>query len=257
MAELHRRGFFPGQLAGASSGALTAVLCGAGLHGQALEDFIYQPGIRRSVWDWGWWWRLPGVLTHTFGTGVLSGANIARFLREKLGSPQLQDFQSPRVQLAVTNLSDKRLDIITEGDAFEYAVASCLVPGLFQARRVDGKLFCDGGTVDVSPFEHWLGEPEVETIVIHEIVHEADSRPRAPGGGTNLAVAMALCHEIMSDRLLHYRLQLAAASGKKVIHLRTMAPHPGIFPRASRFVLRERGQETARRLCEQLHAAEN
>ena len=63
----------------------------------------------------------------------------------------------------MTNLSDKRLDIVSSGDAFEYAVASSAVPGLFRARRVDGRLFCDGGTVDVSPFEHWLDDPDVET----------------------------------------------------------------------------------------------
>lgn len=254
MAELHRAGFFPEQLAGASSGALTAVLCGAGLHGDALEKFIFQPGVRRSVLDLGFLWRMPGIFTHTYGTGVLSGDNVVRYLREKLGSLRLEDFHSPRVQLAVTNLTDKRLDIVSSGDAFEYAVASSAVPGLFKARRVDGRLYCDGGTVDVSPFEHWLDAPDVQTIVLHEIVHEADSCPRAPGGGTNFTVAMALCHEIMSDQLLAYRLRLAQSSGKRVIHLRTTAPHPGIFPRASRFVLQERGRAAARQLCEQLRA---
>ncbi len=65
---------------------------------------------------------------------------------------------------------------------------------------------------------------------------------------------MALCHEIMSDQLLAYRLRLAHASGKRVIHLRTMAPHPGFFPRASRFILQQRGRESAARLCDQLRA---
>lgn len=252
MAELHRAGIVPDQIAGASSGALTAVLCGAGLQGDALEEFIFQRGVRRSVLDWGWPLRLPGVFSHTFGTGVLSGDNIVRYLRRKLGALRLEDLQTPRVQLAVTNLTDKRLDIVSSGDAFEYAVASSAMPGLFRARRVDGSLFCDGGTVDVSPFEHWLDAPDVETIVIHEIVHETDSCPRPPGGGMNITLAAARCHEIMSDRLLSYRLRLAESSGKRVIHIRTVAPHPGLFPRAARYVLRERGRESAIRLCEQL-----
>ena len=252
MAELHRAGFFPEQLAGASSGALTAVLCGAGLHGDALEEFIFQPGVRRSVFDIGFLWRAPGIFTHTYGTGVLSGDNIVRYLRQKLGPLQLENFRSPRVQLAVTNLTDKRLDLISSGDAFEYAVASSAVPGLFQARRVDGRLYCDGGTVDVSPFEHWLDAPNVQTIVLHEIVHEAGSCPRAPGGGMTFTVAMAHCHEIMSDQLLAYRLRLARTSGQRVIHIRTTTPHPGLIPRASRFVLQERGREAARQLCAQL-----
>lgn len=253
MAELHRADIFPAQIAGASSGALTAVLCGAGLRGDALEEFIFQRGVRRSILDWGWWLRFPGVFSHTFGTGVLSGDNVVRYLRKKLGSFRLEDMVSPRVQLAVTNLTDKRLDIVSSGDAFEYAVASSAVPGLFRARKVDGRLFCDGGTVDVSPFEHWLDAPDVETIVIHEIVHEAGSCPRAPGGGMNLTLAAARCHEIMSDKLLSYRLRLARSSGKRVIHIRTVAPHPGIFPRGARHILLERGRESAARLCDQLH----
>lgn len=252
MAELHRAGIFPAQVAGASSGALTAVLCGAGLSGDALESFIFQPGVRRSLLDWGWPLRFPGVFSHTFGTGVLSGDNIVRYLRKKLGSFRLEDMTSPRVQLAVTNLTGKTLDIVSSGDAFDYAVASSAVPGLFRARRIDGQLYCDGGTVDVSPFEHWLDAPDVDTIVIHEIIHEPDSCPRAPGGGMNITLAAARCHEIMSDKLLSYRLRLARSSGKRVIHIRTTAPHPGLFPRRARFILQERGREAALRLCDQL-----
>lgn len=254
MAELHKQGIFPDQLAGASSGALSAILCGAGLQGRELEDFIFQPGVRRSVFDWGWWWRMPGVLTHTYGTGVFSGNNIVRYLRERIGPLRIEDMHSPRVQIAVTNLTDKRLDIVSHGDAIEYAVASSAVPGIFRARSIDGRLCCDGGTVDVSPFEHWLDAPDVETIVLHEIVHEADSRPKAPGGATNFTVAMALCHEIMSDHLLSYRLRLAQASGKRLIHVRTMAPHPGFFPRGVRYVLQQRGRESAMRLCDQFRS---
>lgn len=257
MAELHRAGVFPEEIAGASSGALTAVMCGAGLRGDALEKFIYQRGVRRSILDWAWWLRLPGVFTHTHGTGVLSGDNIVRYLRQHLGALRLEDMQSPRVHLAVTNLTDQSLDIVSSGDAFEYAVASSAVPGLFRARRVDGRLYCDGGTVDVSPFEHWLDAPHIHTIVLHEIIHEADTCPRAFGGGTNITVAAALCHQIMSDKLLSYRLRLAEASGKRLIHLRTTAPHPGIFPREKRFILQQRGREAASQLCQQLRTQAN
>ncbi len=254
MAALHRAGIFPDQIAGASSGALTAVLCGAGLRGDALEDFIFQPGVRRSVFDWAWWLRFPGVLSQTFGTGVLSGDNVVRYLRRKLGPLRLEQMASPRVQLAVTNLTDKRLDIVSSGDACEYAVASSAVPGLFRARQIDGSLFCDGGTVDVSPFEHWLDAPDIGTIVIHEIVHEDGTCPGAPGGGMNITLAAARCHEIMSDKLLSYRLRLAHASGKRIVHLRTLAPHPGLFPRRTRYILQERGRASAGLLCEQLRA---
>jgi hypothetical protein len=63
---------------------------------------------------------------------------------------------------------------------------------------------------------------------------------------------MALCHEIMSNQMLSYRLRLAALTDKRVIHIQTYAPHPGIFPRKSREVLRQRGREAAVRLCDQL-----
>ncbi|HRX54535.1 MAG TPA: hypothetical protein P5016_08485, partial [Verrucomicrobiales bacterium] len=63
MAALHEEGIFPEQVAGSSAGALVSVLCGAGLRGAQLTDFVMQPGLRRSFLDGKAPLRLPGVLT--------------------------------------------------------------------------------------------------------------------------------------------------------------------------------------------------
>lgn len=247
MAELHRQGILPSQVAGASSGAIVSVLCGAGLRGDALVDYVMQPGMRRCFADWLAPLRIPGVATSLHGSGILSGKNAVAFFRRTLGNLRLEDC-SPRAQIAVTNLTRRRACLIGTGDAAAYTMASCAVPGLFRHQVIDGDHWCDGGVALTVPFAHWFSDPGIHTIVIHRIEHEQGTEmvPKWP----TLATSFALCHQVICDTL--QELRLAQPHGKRIVEIVTQAPHPGLFPHRKRAAMLETGRragaDAARRL---------
>ncbi|MCC6882349.1 MAG: patatin-like phospholipase family protein [Verrucomicrobiales bacterium] len=249
MAALHDEGIFPEQVAGSSAGALVSVLCGAGLRGSQLTDFVMQPDLRRSFLDGKALLRLPGVLSSTFGSGILSGSNAVAFLRSKLHGLRLEDCH-PAVQLGLTNLTHRNSRLISSGDAASYAVASCAVPGLFRNQIVDGERWCDGGVALPLPFLQWLDDPNVAMIVLHRIEHVAEHRPEP--GWTTLAGGIADCHQIISDAL--HRLRQTISHDKRIIEIVTTTPHPGLFPSGIRPALLEAGSHAGREASRRIRA---
>lgn len=246
LAELEAAGFVPAQLAGASSGALAAMVRGAGVRGEELVKFFQQPGLRRGFTDIGFLWRAPGVLFSLYGTGVMKSDGAVRWLKQKLGNLRLEDMREPRVQVALTEIMRGTAVLADSGDACEHAVASCAVPGMFQARVVEGRRCWDGGLVNDVPFLHWRDDAGVEVIVAHEIRHSEGSvkLPRWP----TMATGVAACHQLIADMLTDYRRQLMAAAGKKLHFITTVTPHPGWFPGAEkREALVQAGRESGRR----------
>jgi NTE family protein len=253
MSALHEEGVFPDQVAGTSSGSVVAALCGLGLRGPELVDFVMQPGLRLSFWDWLAPFRFPGVITSFYSSGILSGHRAVKYLRERMRGAQLEDFKKPRVQIAVTNLSKKESHMISDGDAAEWVVASCSIPGLFCNRLINGDRWCDGGVVIHVPFEHWLDDPEIHTIILHNIDHTPGTEPvtKWPTIGSNLAEA----HETICKATTAMRIKMAEAKGKRVLDLRTVSDHPGIFPTKQRKRMIEHGLETGKRAAARLKLA--
>lgn len=250
MGALHEAGIFPEQVAGTSAGAYTAALCGYGLKGRELEEFTLQPGLRRSFIDWGAPFRLPGVVTSMYSSGILSGHNAVKFLREKLNGARIEDFRNPRVQFAVTNLTRRESRLVTIGDVAEWVIASCSIPGLFCNRIIDGDRWCDGGVATHVPFEHWIDDPSVHTIIVHNIDH-------IPGTELvmqwpTLSSGFAACHETICKETTNLRLRLAELRGKKIILARTVTPHPKLFPNRQRESLFAAGRATASKIAGQL-----
>ena len=252
MAELHREGVFPSQMAGTSAGALTSLLCGVGMRGEALVDFFMQPGLRRSFWDWGAPLRFPGVLSMLFFSGIFSFRNMDRFLRDKLGSPLLQDMHEPKVQFSVTNLTQHRAEIVSKGDAVAYALASCAIPGLICNQVVDGDRWCDGGVADPVPFCHWLTDDSVHTIIMHRMQNEHGSEFVTPW--PSLASGFSSSHRIIADTIVDLRLDDARKSGKRIIDIVTEVPQARPFQRKQHPQLVEAGRQAGREAVKQLLA---
>jgi predicted acylesterase/phospholipase RssA len=233
-------------LAGASSGALAAMVRGAGVRGDDLVRFFQERGLRRGFTDIGFLWRAPGVLFSLYGTGVMKADGAVRWLKRRLGELRLEDMQHPRVQVALTEMMRGEALVVGHGDACEHAVASCAVPGMFQARRVEGKRCWDGGLVNDVPFLHWRDDKDVGVIVAHAIRHTEGSvkLPRWP----TMATGVAACHQVIADTLTDYRRQLMHAAGRKVHFITSVTPHPGWFPGARmQEVLVEAGREAGRK----------
>ena len=242
VVELHRAGYFPEQIMGTSAGALVGLVCGMGLTGQAVSDFFWQPGVRSSFLDWLAPLRVPGLVTSSYGSGILSGKNALRFLYSKLGHPRLEDFKCPRVHFAVTNLSRMEAQIVREGDAVAFALASCSIPGLFCNQIINGERWCDGAVSMHVPFDDWTNDDSIDTIVFHRLEHEPGTEltPKWP----TLSTGFAKCHQIIGDEIFKVRLRELERSGKRIIDVVTMAPHPRLVPTRERYALVEAGKKS-------------
>lgn len=254
MAELHKAGVLPTQIAGTSSGALTALLCGSGIRGDALVDFVMQPGMRTCFWDWLAPLRFPGVATCMYSSGILSGSNAVKYLRSHLGSPRLESFRAPQVQFAVANLTRRDCEIVDAGDAVAFAVASSAIPGLFCNQVIHGERWCDGGVAMAVPFSHWLEDDRIHTIILHRIEHERGTElvTKWP----TLSTGFAISHQIISETIFQLRLVEAKRSGKRIIDIVTQTPHPRPFPNKQRPSLIEAGRASGIRAAEVLRNAE-
>ena len=250
MRALHDEGIFPSHMAGTSAGAVAAALCGVGLRGRELEDFVMQPGLRSSFFDWGAPLRFPGVASTLICSGILSGRNFMKFLQKRLPNKRLEECTSPKVQLAVTNLSRRECVLVDKGNVAEWVMTSCSVPGLFCNHVANGDRWCDGGVALEIPFEHWLDDPQIHTIVLHRIEHVRGTEfvPRWP----SMATGFAASHDTINNALHSMRMRRATESGKRVIEIVTETPHPGLFPGKIRASLLEAGRESGLKAVAQL-----
>ena len=227
LAEAGRR---PAALSGASAGALVAGFLAAGKTADETAAILLQPDLRATLLDWGTPWRALGTLANRPGfTGAVNTDRAARLLREHLGERRIEDCTQPRLALSVTNLTAGRSEIVTSGPLAEFILASGAFPGVFAARRIDGAQFWDGGIANPLPFEPWLADPAIDTILVHIVVNPTELAVRDPGRRLNVAGAFSLSHQIICDELLRWKTEAARLAGKRLIFLRTEAPRPGLM----------------------------
>ncbi|MCW1885720.1 patatin-like phospholipase family protein [Luteolibacter flavescens] len=226
LGAMEEAGLRPGRIAGASAGALAGGLWAAGLRGAALERVIYDFHFRRAFFDLGAFYRWPGIFSGLAGAGLLSGVRIRRYLRRVIGELRIEDLDSPRLEIAVANITKGCSEVRTRGPLIDFLIASCAVPILFQPQRIGGEEFLDGGVANETPFDHWLDDPAIHTIVVHRIQHSSCMKGlpwRTPGG------MMGECHRVVSGELLRRRTEDAMAAGKQLIFLETAHDHPGLL----------------------------
>src|SRR5204863_963052 len=124
--------------------------------------------------------------------GVFSGKHAVKHLHRLLNGADLSSFDSPSLEVAVTDALSHRTEVLRSGPVAELVVASCAVPGLFGIQRVGGRRYIDGGVACEAPFEQWLDDPAIDTIVIHRIRHESNSGPTV--GWETIATSIGSAH---------------------------------------------------------------
>jgi NTE family protein len=243
LSAMEARGLRPGRIAGASAGALAGGLWAAGLRGEELARIIYDFHFLRAFFDLGAFLRLPGIVTGIAGAGLLSGVRMRRYLSRCLGERRIEDLKSPRLEIAVSNLTRQCPEVRDSGPLSEFMIASCAMPVLFKPQRIGGEDFLDGGVANESPFDHWLDDPTVHTIVVHRIRHtsEMGGLPwRTPGG------ILGACHGVAANELHRRRCQQAEASGKRLVFLETGHECPGLLHRGKARGYFAAGEKTGR-----------
>jgi len=82
--------------------------------------------------------------------GLISGEKFTDYLAKKLHSCQFSGLQIP-LRIVATNLADGRPYIFSEGNVATAVRASCSVPLVFKALRLEDKFLVDGGLSNPVP----------------------------------------------------------------------------------------------------------
>ncbi len=225
---LSRLGLRPARVAGASAGALTGGFYAAGYPTDEILRMVRDPEIaslfREGAPGFG---RMLGTFLNRDGhTGALSGRRALKMLRRYFGDRRIEDLSEPGFSLSVANLSRSVSQVVDAGPLAEFVLASCAVPGMFRAQKIDDAYYWDGGVADPIPFEQWLGRRDVKRIVVHLVVNAEDIQERK-NPHPSFYKGLNRCHQIISDEIFRLKLELARSRGQDITILRTVAPRPG------------------------------
>ncbi|MFM8365453.1 MAG: patatin-like phospholipase family protein [Verrucomicrobiota bacterium] len=241
LAALTKNGIRPGHIGAASSGAFVGGLYAFGLDPSEISSLLASRRMRRAFWEWRGPLRGFGMLANLAGfTGFLTGRKVANFLRAYLGQTRIENCKRAELSLAVTNLTRGESQIVREGPMVEYIVASCAVPGLFRGYKIDGELFWDGAVSDSSPFQHFLTDDRISSVLVHVVSHKEPWRSARP----TVAWAFGQAHQIVADRFLELGLECGSLRGKRILALTTSVPKYGFWQRGTSEPLYEAGYKT-------------
>jgi predicted acylesterase/phospholipase RssA len=223
-------GVRPVAVSGASAGALVAGFYAAGAEPKEMLELFLSPQLRGVFREPAAPWRGLATIFNLPGhTGALRGGRALALLRARLGDRRIEDCIDPRLALSVTNLAQARTELVTRGPLAEYLLASGAFPGFFAARPVEDGWFWDGGVANALPFDHWLADPDIDTILLHVVSNPEEIAARGIGRPRRMSQAVNLAHQIICDELLRLKTELAHRAGKRLIFLRTVAPRPSLW----------------------------
>ena len=137
---LEEAGISPGNVSGASAGAIVGALYAAGKSpGEILRIFKSTPLIKLFK---------PSLSS----LGLTDLGAIKEVLGEHIDVDSFSALQR-KLFVSVTNMTKGRNEIISEGPLFETIVTSSSIPILFKAREHKSELFADGGLLNNLPVE--------------------------------------------------------------------------------------------------------
>lgn len=243
-------GLRPDAVSGASAGAFVAGLYAGGLTPEQIVALTLSPELKRAYFDW----RAPGrglhmLLNHRGFVGLFSADKALALMRRMVGDRRIENC-SPRLAIAVTDLTSGRAETAERGPVADLIVASCAFPMIFNARTVEGRKYWDGGIANPVPFGHWADDPSIHTILVHLVSHHGEHAVRSGERDHNMFDAVNLSHQIICEELIRAHTARAEAAGKRVVFLRTLTAKPGLSrpKRWPEYV--EAGRRTARESSE-------
>ena len=227
IARLHELGLRPLAVGGSSAGAIAAGLHASGLPPEKCREVVTSWAFRQSFVQQTPW--LTQYLRCTFAEskpGLFKPEAAVSFLESLFGDLKIEDL-TPRFMAAVSDLSTHQTHFLTQGSLARAMVASCCVPTIFQPLQHAGMDCFDGGVAHETPIDPWLEDPEIDTILLHRVMHPRDAMPTVVP--FNLIRLTAEAHACASEQLLQYRLKLAQMHGKKVVILTTHHERPALL----------------------------
>lgn len=223
-------GIRPVAVSGASAGALVAGLYAAGVSPEEMQRLFVSPELRGVFREPGVLWRgLATMLNLPGHTGAIRGDRALSLLKQHLGDRRIEDCPIAKLAISTTNLAEGRAELVARGPLAEYILASGTFPGFFAARAVEQGRYWDGGLANPLPFDHWLDEPEIDTILLHVVSNPEEGAALRRGRSQRISGAMNVAHQAICGELLRLKTELARRAGKRLVFLSTVAPRPSLW----------------------------
>ncbi|GAA2017575.1 patatin-like phospholipase family protein [Terrabacter terrae] len=173
-------GVSPDIVVGTSVGAINGALVAAQPTRDAVERLtsLWTQATRAGVFTESWWRQ--AVRVARLGTHLHSSDSLRELLTEHLPDRPIEDLAvhfecvAARIETASARWFDR-------GPVVEAVLASCAVPGLLPAVRIDGEHYLDGGLVHSIPIARalTLGAREVYVLQVGRIEHPLEVPRRA------------------------------------------------------------------------------
>jgi predicted acylesterase/phospholipase RssA len=227
---LLKLGIRPAAVSGASAGALVAGLFAAGIEPEEMLELFASQELRTVFREpiaplrgLATVFNLPGF------TGAIRGDRAEALLRAKLGDRRIEDCVNARLSISVTDLTRGCSEAVSTGPLVDFILASGAFPGIFAARPAEDRWFWDGGIANPLPFDQWIDDPTIDTILLHIVANPQEMEARSGDRPHRMSQAANLSHQIICDELLRLKTDLARRAGKRLVLLRSLAPRPRLW----------------------------
>ena len=152
---LEENGLAPDLVVGTSAGSLVAALYASGKSGRELA-LIADAMDETAFADWAY----PG-------RGLLRGEALAKFVRDKTGSRNIEQMRIP-LGIAATDLDSGSGILFQRGDTGTAVRASSAVPAVFQPVKIGPREYVDGGLSAPIPV-HYARQMGAEFVIAVDI----------------------------------------------------------------------------------------
>ena len=137
---LEEAGLRPDFVAGTSAGSVVAALYASGKTGAQLQQ-IGESMEEAAITDW----TLP-----VFNSGLVRGDALAKYVNQQVGGRAIENMALP-LGIVATDLYSGEMMVFQRGNTGMAVRASSAVPALFQAVKISGRSYVDGGLVSPVP----------------------------------------------------------------------------------------------------------
>jgi predicted acylesterase/phospholipase RssA len=151
---------------GTSAGAIVGSMLASGYTAHEAKD-IFLTVKKKHFLDPELWITFRSMLVGFKGwTGIVRGKALTKFLHKHLLVDRIEHCLFP-FYIAVTNVSRGRPEIKAEGPLAEFVRASAAIPVIYQAAKIDGEYYVDGGAVNnVALDELYKKHPDIDRFII-------------------------------------------------------------------------------------------
>jgi NTE family protein len=137
---LEENGIFPDVISGTSAGAIVGALYASGKNPLEILKFVEESKVYKTI---------------KFGMplkGLTDLSYLSKLLAENIVEDSFESLSKP-LFIAVSNLNNGELEIVSKGKLFDIMVASSSIPFIFKPVKIAGQYYVDGGLMNNLPAE--------------------------------------------------------------------------------------------------------